>query len=423
VSLWSQLNLKPDRWFTLVYKHKDLSLWQTIVAACEDSGLHYMNAVWQDLKIPSTRQIESPNINPQGDMYLNFRKISQRRFEFIYGQAPVLELPTRANYVEHEIERLIVAYLGADIELITSGVVQQVLDSRAFKNYRVNPKDVTEDIEKVLKGPKFVTWQPDGGTVFWVIAPDISLDSSLDAKDRVRYYIFDLLRQKSELDEGTIRRHLLTQLSQEHDLEPIFSDVTAMLHSIAREVRPHIWQFDVKKVTSYKQLRLFFRPSRADRIREQIERHQGQSAEKPLLLNPEGFAQLRDLLSKANSNNPQFEALYNRLQEVLLTVLRRLEDDFENQIERVMAVGDWVRYGIDLRDLPYDDVIIQIVLRSSERPFKLYQQVAKEVFADLQDEDIFVQFRLMTLPEWQYTESFARAGGKEEALGIVLLNR
>ena len=50
--------LKPDRWFTLVYKHKDLSLWQTIVAACEDSGLHYMNAVWQDLKILSTRQHE-----------------------------------------------------------------------------------------------------------------------------------------------------------------------------------------------------------------------------------------------------------------------------------------------------------------------------------------------------------------------------
>ena len=148
--------LKHDRWFTLVYKHKDLSLWQTIVAACEDSGLHYVNAVWQNLTIKSTRQIENPNINPQGDMYLNFRKMTPSRFEFIYGQSPMLELPTRTNYVEHEIERIIVAYLGADIELITSGVIQQVLDSRAFHNYRENPTGVTEDIQKILRGPRFV---------------------------------------------------------------------------------------------------------------------------------------------------------------------------------------------------------------------------------------------------------------------------
>ncbi len=111
-----------------------------------------------------------------------------------------------------------------------------------------------------------------------------------------------------------------------------------------------------------------------------------------------------------------------RLQDVLGTVLLRLEDAFGEQIDRVMAVGDWVRYGIDLRDLPYDDVIIQIVLRSSERPFRLYQQIAQEVFADLQDEDIFVQFRLMTLPEWQHVESFARSQGHEDALGITLLS-
>jgi 16S rRNA G966 N2-methylase RsmD len=415
--------LKPDRWFTLVYKHRDLSLWQSIVGACEDSGLHYMNAVWQNVKIRSTRQIESPNINPQGDMYLNFRKMTQRRFEMIYGLAPVLDLPTQENYVEHEIERLIVAYLGADIEVITSSVVQQVLDSRAFKNYRENPKRVTEDIEKVLKGPRFVTWKPNSGTVFWIMAPDVSLDSSLDARDRVRYYVFDLLREKGEVTEGQVMQHLLTQLSKEHDLEPIFADAPSLLRSVARELAPHVWQFDSKKVTEYKQLRLLFSPSRADRIREHIEKRQGEGDIKPLSLNPEGFALLRDLLSEANNRNQQFESLYMRLQDVLGTVLLHLENAFGEQIERVMAVGDWVRYGIDLRDLPYDDVIIQIVLHSSERPFKLYQQIAQEVFADLQDEDVFVQFRLMTLPEWQHVESFARAQGHEDALGITLLSR
>jgi len=415
--------LKYEHWFTLVYKHKDLSLWQTIVAACEDSGLHYVNAVWQNLTIKSTRQIENPNINPQGDMYLNFRKMSPSRFEFIYGQSPVLELPTRTNYVEHEIERIIVSYLGADIELITSGVIQQVLDSRAFRNYRENPTGFTEDIQKVLRGPSFVSWQIDDKAVQWLMAPGMVLDTSLDEFDRMRYYVFDLLRREDKVTEGRVRQYLLTRLSEEHDLEPILSDVTALLRTVGREVESHVWQFEPKKVLDYKQLRLLFRPSRADEIRDWIEHNQTKHGRKPLRINPEGFALLADLLSDANSDNPRFETQYSRLQDVLQTIFERLEMSFDEQIERVVGVGDWIRFGIDLRNLPYDEVVVEIVLSSSERPFKLYQQLAQEVFSDLHDEDIHVQFRLLTLQEWQHAESLAKINGQENMLGITLLSR
>ncbi len=415
--------LKQDHWFTLVYKHKDLSLWQTIVAACEDSGLHYVNAVWQNLTIRSTRQVENPNINPQGDMYLNFRKMSASRFEFIYGVTPVLDIPTRTNYVEHEIERIIVAYLGADIELITSGVIQQVLDSRAFHNYRENSSGVTEDIQKILRGPKFVSWQIDDKAVQWLMAPGTVLDPSLDEFDRIRYYVFDLLRREGKVAEGTVRQYLLTRISEEHDLEPILSDVTALLRTVGREVEPYVWRFEPKKVLDYKQLRLLFRPSRADEIRDWIEHNQTKHGRKPLRINPEGFALLADLLSDANNDNPQFEAQYSRLQSVLQTIFERLEMSFDEQIERVIGVGDWTHFGIDLRNLPYDEVVIEIVLNSSERPFRLYQQIAQEAFIDLHDEDIHVQFRLITLPEWQHAESLAKLNGQENVLGITLLSR
>jgi 16S rRNA G966 N2-methylase RsmD len=415
--------LKQDHWFTLVYKHKDLSLWQTIVAACEDSGLHYVNAVWQNLTIKSTRQKENPNINPQGDMYLNFRKMSLARFESVYGQSPVLDLPTRANYVEHEIERIIVAYLGADIELITSSVIQQVLDSRAFHNYRENPEGVTEDIQKILKGPRFVPWQSDDKAVQWLMAPSVVLDSSLDELDRMRYYVFDLLRRQDLVTEGNVRQYLLTRLSEEHDLEPILSDVPALLRRVGREVEPHVWQFESKKVLDYKQLRLLFRPSRADEIRDWIEHNQVKHGRKPLRINPEGFALLADLLSQANDGNPQFETQYIRLQDVLQTIFERLGMSFDEQIERVIGIGDWTRFGIDLRNLPYEDVVIEIVLSSPERPFRLYQQIAQEVFSDLHDEDIRVQFRLITLQEWQHAESLAKVNGQEDMLGITLLSR
>jgi len=415
--------LKQDHWFTLVYKHKDLSLWQTIVAACENYGLHYVNAIWQNLTIKSTRQIENPNINPQGDMYLNFRKMSPSRFEFIYGQTPVLDLPTRTNYVEHEIERIIVAYLGADIELITSGVIQQVLDSRAFHNYRENSSGVTEDIQKVLRGPRFISWQVDDKAVQWLMVPGTVLDSSLDEYDRIRYYIFDLLRREDKVTEGTVRQYLLTRLSEERDLEPIFSDITAMLRTVGREVESHVWQFEPKKVVDYKQLRLLFRPSRADEIRDWIEHNQTKHGRKPLRINPEGFALLADLLSDANNDNPHFETQYSRLQNVLQTIFERLEMGFDEQIERVIGVGDWTRFGIDLRNLPYDEVLIEIVLTSSERPFSLYRQIAQEVFTDLHDEDIHVQFRLITQQEWQHAETLAKVNGQDNMLGITLLSR
>jgi len=414
--------LKQDRWFTLVYKHKDLSLWQTIVAACEDSGLHYVNALWQNLTIRSTRQIESPNINPQGDMYLNFRKMSSSKFVSIYGQTPVLDLPTRSNYVEHEIERIIVAYLGADIELITAGVVQQVLDSRAFQNYRENSAGVTEDIEKVLRGARFIHWQPDDKVVQWLMAPETTLDSSLDEVDRIRYYIFDLLRKEDKVTEGKVSQYLLTRMSTEHDLEPLHPDVTALLRTVGREIDPHVWQFEPKKVLDYKQLRLLFRPSRADEIRDWIEHKQTRHGKKPLRINPEGFALLSDLLSEANEDNSHFEEQYRRLQDVLQTIFERLEMRFGELVERVVGIGDWTHFGIDLRNLPFEDVIIQIVLNSSERPFRLYQQIAEEVFSDLHDEDIHVQFRLMTLEEWQHAEFLAEVNGQENMLGITLLN-
>lgn len=415
--------LKSDHWFTLVYKHKDLSLWQAIVAACEDNGLRYVNAVGQTMKIRSTRQIENPNINPQGDMYLNFRKMVSHRFESVYGGPSVLNLPTRTNYVEHEIERLIVAYLGADIDTITSGVIQQVLDSRAFQNYRENPTHFTEDIQKILKGPKFTTWQPDEGTVYWLMASTSSLDSSLESTDRVRYVIFDLLRQENKVTEGRVRQYLLTYLSQEHDLEPSSFDIPMLLRSMAREVVPHVWLFDTKKITEYKQLRLLFRPSQADWLRERLDNRLVQSDKSLLRLNPEGFALLGDLLREANSGNTRFDVQYSHLKDILKLILLRLESNFEDVVERVMAVGDWASYGIDLRNLPYDDVVVQIVLRSSERPFRLYQQIAEEVFSDLGDEDVLVQFRLLTLLEWQHAESLARADNKEAILGITLLDR
>src|SRR5437763_4663908 len=103
----------------------------------------------------------------------------------------------------------------------------------------------------------------------------------------------------------------------------------------------------------------------------------------------EGFAHLEALLKQATGDRADFEALFARLQEVLREILTRLEHEFAGQIDLVLATGEWGQSGIDLRNLPYDDVVLLIVLSREARPLERYQQIANRVFADLHDEDVF----------------------------------
>lgn len=415
--------LKPDRWFTLVFKHRDLGLWQTVVSACEASSLQYVNSVWQDINIRSTRQIGSPDIIPTGDMYINFRKRTRHWFEAVNDNRRVLDLPTIANYVEREVGRLIVTYLGADIKLITSGVIQQALNSGVFRNYNNDPTRLQKDVNTVLEGSQFTVWELPGGMRLWVMAPNTQLDSSLPVLDRARYYVFEFLRDKGEATVAEITRYVLTRLAQAPAAEREPLDIKALLRNVGTEVTANRWRFDTERITKYKQLRLLFFPSRADWIRESIRTRETDRAANLLHPNLEGFALLHDRLAEANASNKHFDSQWLRLLEVLNTILGRLEGQFGDQIEQVVAVGDWVHYGVDLRNLPFEEVLLLIVLRSDKRSFALEWQLADEVFTDLGDDDIVIQFRLETLVERKRAEETIRARKQEDVLGISLLKR
>lgn len=158
-------------------------------------------------------------------------------------------------------------------------------------------------------------------------------------------------------------------------------------------------------------------------LRHQLSQAHEQEQAHPLRVDREGFALLRERLREANTANPQFDPQQERLVAVLEEVLRGLTAEFADQIERVVADGDWARYGIDLRNLPFDDVVLLIVLRERERPFSLYWRIADRVFTDLQDDDVLVQFRLATREEWAAGSESARQRGVPDALGIPLLAR
>jgi len=412
--------LKQNHWFTLVYKHKDLGLWQNIVAACERSGLRYINSVWQDVKITSTRQIECPKINPKGDMYLNFRKMSQQTFAMTYPKAEVIDLPTIPNYLAKEVERLIVSYLGADITLITSGVIQQTLDARAFRGYRENPASLEHDITKIVGESSHFTTGQFNNKPLWLLTPGTQVELTLPAIDRARYYVFDFLRSEKEASEGDVRTYLLSRFSTEPNSGAVTEDVPALLRQVGRQVSPHQWQFDEYKVTRYKQLRLFFQRASLDELRENI---QTRTAEISLRPNYEGLALLYERLRSANEGIREFEKLWSRLLSVLKVVSQRLVDGFESQIERVLAVGAWAQHGIDLRNTPFEDILLQVVLSSDDRPLSLYQGIAEKAFGNLDDQEILIQFHMLTSSEWKHAMALAKLRQQEDVLGISVLDR
>jgi hypothetical protein len=128
-------------------------------------------------------------------------------------------------------------------------------------------------------------------------------------------------------------------------------------------------------------------------------------------------------LREANADNPQFDVQYQRLVSLLKAVLRRLESEFGGTIESVVAFGDWARYGTDLRNMPFAEIVLLIVVRQHDRPFSLYMDIANRVFVTLGDNDVLVQFGLATLDEWRSRTAFAVQRGDPDALGIPLLIR
>jgi hypothetical protein len=141
-----------------------------------------------------------------------------------------------------------------------------------------------------------------------------------------------------------------------------------------------------------------------------------------LHLEDEGLTLLRDRLREANVENRKFSRQYESLVGLLQQALSRLEQEFEPQISQVRAVGDWAESGVDLRDAACEDILLDIVLRSDERSFDLYYQLADRVFSDLQITDFPLQFRITTASEWEYAESGSDRE-KENSPGIRLLSR
>jgi DNA modification methylase len=68
--------LKPNRWMTVVFTHKDPEVFTRMIEAATDAGFQFINAVSQDTKRPSFHKINNSLTVLKGQMMLNFLKQS-----------------------------------------------------------------------------------------------------------------------------------------------------------------------------------------------------------------------------------------------------------------------------------------------------------------------------------------------------------
>lgn len=202
--------LRRNRWFSLVYVHKDPSLWNDVLSACKDAGFRYQNGVPQPTTLVSAKKVRNQLRTISGEMIINF--IKPTRVAVAVPHDPVT-LPTLENYMVREAKRVIMRELGADIDSINFHLVSKLLDlnggvlgdRRMFEEARERTGDLPGFLAKYFA---------PGADGLWYLTPEAGPEKNLTLTENVIYFAFQRLQQgPATFDE--VVYHVLSKLQNE----------------------------------------------------------------------------------------------------------------------------------------------------------------------------------------------------------------
>jgi DNA modification methylase len=112
--------LKHGRWCSLVFHHKEPSLWTNIVETAKDVGLEFKNTTVQHTKLPSWHKIDVPQSVMSCQIIINFIKKESATFHFADITIPLEKL------ILDVAEREIMKRHGATLEEIINSLVPEL---------------------------------------------------------------------------------------------------------------------------------------------------------------------------------------------------------------------------------------------------------------------------------------------------------
>jgi hypothetical protein len=345
--------LKPGRWATLIYAESNMETWSWLLGACKDNGLRFVDTVWSDSALPTHKKRQSPYASAAGEYYVSFRRMSEDEFRRVYPPPVRLMSEDPVDIVRLALGRVIVAYLGASIELISDAVIsKQLLGEDLLTARHIGRTDVRDILT--------AHFDPNGGR--WQLRDLSTTDTGIDPYELLRYGLFHALSRAPEtgLSTEALLRSLARLMSGRAGDLPLHR-VRGILRSFASPCGASNWRVDQEKVGKFAQLRLFFENATVDGIRETLRppAERAQHCRK----NIEGIA---DLTSRLVRKHPRQE--WDAVRLALLTehVAAAVVTQMSVPVRAVAALDDLATGRVDLNALRNCPLNMMIVADSAQ---------------------------------------------------------
>ena len=208
--------LKDEAWLSLVFHHKETSLWYSIRDMLRYIGFSYVNTVAQPLAKRTFHKIKNPLRVLGESLIVNFQKAAERKI------SQPMSLPM-ANIIKNVAERVIYRDGGATTEEILREVVPDLFDNDLF--FDAASRSIG-DILAILESD-FELDEND----LWQMKAERQVGNFIPPRDRIRYYVIGYLRKVGKANFDSIVTTILPLLINGH--QPSRADIADVLNEVA----------------------------------------------------------------------------------------------------------------------------------------------------------------------------------------------
>ena len=228
--------LKPGRWFSLVFCHRDLSYWSTILDSAEQAGFRHVNTVVQPLDVVwSVHRKKNPLRVLAGELVINFLKprAKARRAR----QRPSASDDTLLHTIKLSAEIAICEKGAATTEEIYYVLIPRLLESSLATKATANGFDLIVTLRK-----QGFCFNDTGGK--WELPPDHQFDCDVPAPVRARAYLRQCLGEAKVKGQPADLHTLLSYLSGHLGPTERLSEEAVLreLRNVGRPVQQDLWE-------------------------------------------------------------------------------------------------------------------------------------------------------------------------------------
>jgi hypothetical protein len=223
--------LKFDRWISFVFAHKDPEFWHLIINICEKCGFEYIGAVPQKNGQTDFKKRQNPHTVLSGELIINFRKT--RNPKSVLKANLGMDI---GDIVLQTIEGVIAKNDGATIE--------QINDEIIIKGLELGFLDLLKKEYSDLSPLLLDRFYFDSKTEKFTIKKEMSFQTHIDVRLRVKYYLISFLRRMEREQKcptfNEIVFHVLPLLK--NGTTPEYQTILNVLEDIGEQAGNDCWK-------------------------------------------------------------------------------------------------------------------------------------------------------------------------------------